>query len=145
MHRKLSLTVAALALLLVAGCKVEKTADDTYKVTSPTPEAKADAQKAKADAQQVGAEAKGDAKDIGHKIDNAAKDVSQSEAAQQMKDGAVKLGRGIKEGVGEAAQATGTALQKAGRKIHESARPEGSTTTKTTETTTTTKTSTEHH
>jgi hypothetical protein len=143
MRNKLSMTVALLALVLVAGCKVEKAGDDTYKVTTPTPEAKADAQKAKDDASRAGAEVKSDARDVGNKVSNAAHDVGQSEAAQQMKDGAVKFGRGVKEGVGEAAQATGSALKKAGHDLHESARPEGSTTTKTTVTTTTVKTSTE--
>lgn len=41
---KRNLVIAA--LLLTAACKVEKTGQDTYKVTTPTPEAKAAAEKA---------------------------------------------------------------------------------------------------
>ena len=39
-------TTLIAALLLTAACKVEKTGQDTYKVVTPTPEAKAAAQKA---------------------------------------------------------------------------------------------------
>ncbi len=46
--------IVALALL-VAACKVEKTGQDTYKVTAPTPEAKAASEKAKVEAKDLGA------------------------------------------------------------------------------------------
>jgi hypothetical protein len=48
-----------LILALAAfGCKVEKTGEDTYKVVTPTPEAKAAAEKAKEQAKVVGQEVK---------------------------------------------------------------------------------------
>lgn len=53
--KKFSMLVLVLAL---AACKVEKTGEDTYKVTTPTPEAKAAAEKAKENAKVVGAEVK---------------------------------------------------------------------------------------
>lgn len=42
------------ALVLALACKVEKTSDDTYSVTAPTPEAEAAAQKAKEEAKEAG-------------------------------------------------------------------------------------------
>ncbi|HXG58840.1 MAG TPA: hypothetical protein VNL91_07440 [Thermoanaerobaculia bacterium] len=41
-------------LLFAAACKVEKTGDDTYSVTAPTPEAEAAARKAKEEAKEAG-------------------------------------------------------------------------------------------
>jgi hypothetical protein len=45
------------ALLLALACRVEKTGKDTYKVVTPTPEAKAAAQKATEKAREVTHEA----------------------------------------------------------------------------------------
>ncbi|HKO58790.1 MAG TPA: hypothetical protein VJ276_23185 [Thermoanaerobaculia bacterium] len=98
-------TSLILILALVAfGCKVEKTGEDTYKVVTPTPEAKAAAEKAKEQAKVVGKE--------------------------------------VKEGAAKAAEATGTALQKAGREVREKTTTTTTTTTGTTATTTTTTTTT---
>jgi hypothetical protein len=53
--RKIATVALALAL---AACKVEKTGNDTYKVTAPTPEAKEAGQKVKEEAKELGAAAK---------------------------------------------------------------------------------------
>lgn len=95
--RKIAIVALTLAL---AACKVEKTGNDTYKVTAPTPEAK--------------------------------------EAGQKMKEEAKELGAAAKEKAAEAAQSTGTFLQKAG----ENAQSKTETSTASTSTTTTTKTTT---
>jgi hypothetical protein len=79
--------------LAAFGCKVEKTGQDTYKVVTPTPEAKAAAEKAKEQAKVVGQE--------------------------------------VKENAAKAAEATGTALQKAGREAQEKTTTEHTTTTTT--------------
>src|SRR5258705_2095695 len=50
--------------LALAACKVEKTGKDTYKVVTPTPEAKAAAQKLKQDAAKVGEKVKEESKEI---------------------------------------------------------------------------------
>ncbi|HEV7922085.1 MAG TPA: hypothetical protein VGR02_14960 [Thermoanaerobaculia bacterium] len=49
---KKSLILAA--ALLACSCRVEKTGEDTYKVVTPTPEAKAAAEKAREQAKVVG-------------------------------------------------------------------------------------------
>jgi ABC-type uncharacterized transport system auxiliary subunit len=51
--KRISIIIAVVCAFALAGCKVEKQGDDTYKVTAPTPEAKAAAEKAKDKAQQV--------------------------------------------------------------------------------------------
>jgi hypothetical protein len=45
--------IIIMTALLLAACRVEKTGQDTYKVVSPTPEAKAAAEKAKEKAREV--------------------------------------------------------------------------------------------
>ena len=47
------ISIITAALILTAACKVEKTGQDTYKVETPTPEAKAAAQKAAEKAREV--------------------------------------------------------------------------------------------
>ena len=46
-------------------------------------------------------------------------DTATSDAAQKIKNGSIELGRGVKEGLGQAAQKAGAGLQKAGKKAEE--------------------------
>ncbi|MDQ6799801.1 MAG: hypothetical protein M3041_03085 [Acidobacteriota bacterium] len=64
------ITIVALTILALA-CKVEKTGQDTYKVVTPTPEAKAAAEKAKEQAKVVGQEIKQGAADAAVKVGGA--------------------------------------------------------------------------
>jgi hypothetical protein len=105
--------IISLALVL-AGCKVQKTGENTYKVISPTPEAKAAGQKLKEDAKKLGQDLRKTAHEIG-----------QTEAAAKIRAGAHEAAQGIKEGAGEAAQATGKKLQKKGRDMQNSPAREG--------------------
>ena len=105
MRRAFIITLA----LVLAGCKVQRTGEDTYKVVTPTPEAKAAGQKIKEDAKKLGQDLKKTAHEIG-----------QTEAAAKIRAGAHEAAEGIKEGAGEAAQATGKTLQKKGREIQNS-------------------------
>jgi hypothetical protein len=100
--------IMTLALVL-AGCRVQKTGKDTYKVVTPTPEAKAAGQKITEDA-----------KKLGQNLKKTAHEIGQTEAAAKIRAGAREAAQGIKEGAGEAAQATGAKLQKKGREIQNS-------------------------
>jgi hypothetical protein len=59
----------AAAMVLLFACKVEKTGKDTYRVVTPTPEAKAAGERAKVEAQKAGREIKQGVKDLGQKIE----------------------------------------------------------------------------
>lgn len=96
MRKNWMILTAALILLPLGACKVEKTGEDTYKVEAPTPEAKAAGQEAAADAREAGQEIKADAKEAG-------KDVAA--------------------GAREATRETGKAVEKAGKKMQEKAKP----------------------
>jgi hypothetical protein len=65
-----SITIVALTILALA-CKVEKTGQDTYKVVTPTPEAKAVAKKAEEQAKVLGEKAKQGAADAAVKVGGA--------------------------------------------------------------------------
>jgi hypothetical protein len=63
-------------VLLLGACKVEKTGKDTYKVVTPTPEAKAAGEKVKAEA-----------KDLGNKIQAGAAEAAKTAGAELQKVG----------------------------------------------------------
>jgi len=107
--RKNWIVAGALILLPLGACKVEKTGEDTYKVEAPTPEAKAAGQEAAADAREAGREIKADAK----------------EAAKDIEAGAKEAGKDIEAGAREATRETGKAVEKAGKKMQEKAKPDG--------------------
>jgi len=75
--------IVALALVLAA-CKVEKQGQDTYKVETPTPEAKAAGEKAKENAKVLGQEVKQETKALGENIKEGAKQVRESDAGQRI-------------------------------------------------------------
>lgn len=106
--RKNWMVVGALILLPLGACKVEKTGEDTYKVEAPTPEAKAAGQEAAADVREAGREIKADAK----------------EAGQEIKADAKEAGKDIQAGTREAIRETGKAVEKAGKKMQEKAKPD---------------------
>jgi hypothetical protein len=106
--------VAAL-LLGSAGCKVEKTGKDSYKVVTPDTAAKAE--EVKTNARETGQQVKQEAKEIGAQIKKEAHDVAQSEAGQQIKKNAKDLGQSIKKGAGDVAQAAGSKLQEKGSEM----------------------------
>jgi hypothetical protein len=95
------IVIVALTVLALA-CQVEKTGQDTYKVTAPTPEAKAAAEKAKDQAKVIGNEAKEQAKTIGQ------------EAKQGAADAAVTVGGALQK-AGEKTKAEGKELKKKAR------------------------------
>lgn len=95
--RKNWMVVGALILLPLGACKVEKTAEDTYQVQAPTPEAKAAGEEAAADAREAAREIKADAKEAG---------------------------KDIQAGAREATRETGKAVEKAGKKMQEKAKPD---------------------
>jgi len=86
--------------LALAACKVEKTGKDTYKVVTPTPEAKEAGQKLKQDAAKLGEKVKEEAKEINN--------------SQAVKD--------AKEGVGKAAESAGKKLQEKGKEAQDNAK-----------------------
>ena len=93
--------IAVIGLTLaLAACKVEKTGQDTYKVVTPTPEAKA-----------AGEQLKKDAAKLGEKVKEGAKEINDS---QTMKD--------AKADVGKAAQTAGAKLQEKGKEAQENAK-----------------------
>lgn len=65
-----------------------------------------------------------DAKEVGQKIDEAAKKVRASDAGQRIAKGAHEAGQGIKQGAGELTEKAGQSLQKAGAKLKEKAKGE---------------------
>jgi hypothetical protein len=90
------------AIALLAFACMQKQPDGSYKVTDT---AASDASKRLQE----------DARKAGNEIKKTDKDIARSDAAQKIKNGSVELGRGVKEGLGQAAQKAGAALQKAGK------------------------------
>lgn len=112
MKRVISCAIAVLML----GC-MQKQADGTYH--DNTSSAASDAAKTAHD----------DAVKTGEQIKKTTEDIGKSDAAQKIKSGSVELGRGVKEGLGEAAQKTGAALQKVGKKAEDDVKKSDKTTT----------------
>ena len=117
------------ALLLALGCKIEKT-EHQVEVTTPT------AAETRTAAQSATERAKEGAQEIGTEVKEGAETVRNSEAGQRIAEGAKEIGRGVKTGAGEAAEAAGAALQRAGQRAKESANrdtppPQPTTTSKT--------------
>jgi hypothetical protein len=92
----------AIAILMFA-C-MQKQPDGTYRDTAG-PAATDAAKKAHDDAVKTGEQIKKTTDDIG-----------KSDAVQKIKSGSIEVGRGVKEGLGVAAQKTGAELQKVGKK-----------------------------
>ncbi|MGA7616205.1 MAG: hypothetical protein WBX15_13605 [Thermoanaerobaculia bacterium] len=96
--KKVMAILGASAWLLVslAGCRVEKTGEDTYSVTAPTETAK----------------------DAMHNTETAARQLGEetSTALDQ-------AGRSLEKAGRNAAQKTGTALEKGGKELQKHARP----------------------
>lgn len=118
------LVVGAGTLLLLTGCKVEKTSDDTYKVETPdTKEVKRETREAGQDikegAQQVGQEAR----EAGQQIKKGAQEIAASPAAQEIKEGAKQIGKGVGIAARDATAAAGRGMEKAGKKMQEKSKP----------------------
>jgi hypothetical protein len=93
------------AIALLAFACMQKQPDGTYRV----PVATSDAAK----------KAHDNAAKSGDQIRKTTDDIGKSDAVQKMKNGSVELGRGVKEGLGQAAQKAGAGLQKAGKKAED--------------------------
>jgi len=93
------------ATVLLAFACMQKQPDGTYRVPAATSDA---AKKARENAAKSGDQIKKTTDDIGN-----------SDAVQKIKSGSIELGRGVKEGLGEAAQKAGAGLQKAGKKAED--------------------------
>jgi len=98
--------VTTFAIVLLAFACMQKQPDGSYKVTDT---ATSDAAK----------KAHDDAVKTGDQIKKSTEDIGKSDAAQKIKNGSVELGRGVKEGLGQAAQKAGASLQKAGKKAED--------------------------
>ncbi len=92
------------AVALLAFACMQKQPDGSYNVTTTS-----DATK-KADE---------DLAKTGDQIKKTTHDIGKSDAVQKIKNGSVELGRGVKEGLGQAAQKAGAELQKAGKKAED--------------------------
>jgi hypothetical protein len=93
------------AIALLAFACMQKQADGTYRVPAATSDA---AKKAHENAAKSG-----------DQIRKTTDDIGKSDAVQKIKNGSVELGRGVKEGLGVAAQKAGAGLQKVGRKAED--------------------------
>ena len=100
------LITCAIALLVFA-C-MQKQPDGTYRATTDT-----------ATTADVAKKAHDDAVKSGEAIKKTGDDIAKSDAAQKIKNGSVEVGRGVKEGLGQAAQKAGSELQKAGKKAED--------------------------
>jgi len=96
MRNRILLVVAVGISLLLVGCEVRKTDEDTYNVTVPT-------EKAKEAARQMNERAK--------------------EANDQMKEAARETAPVVREKAREAAKAAGEAIENAGKEMKEHAKP----------------------
>ncbi len=94
------------AIVLLAFACMQKQPDGSYRVTDT---ATSDAAK----------KAHDDAVKTGNQIKQTTDDIGKSDAAQKIKNGSIELGRGVKEGLGQAAQKAGAGLQKAGKKAED--------------------------
>lgn len=104
--------ISLVILIVLAGCRVEKTTDERYKV-EPVPQAEEAARDA-------GEEAAG----VAEKLKEEAKELAESPTGQKVKEGAKQVGEGLETAAREAAAATGRGLEKAGKKIQEHAKPD---------------------
>jgi len=95
------------AIAILAFACMQKQADGTYRVTDSSTTS------------DVAKTAHDDAVKSGDQIKKTADDIGKSDAVKKMKNGSVELGRGVKEGLGQAAQKAGNALSKAGKKAEE--------------------------
>lgn len=94
------------AIAILAFACMQKQADGTYRTTDSA-------------ASDVATKAHDDAVKSGEQIKKTSEDIGKSDAAQKIKNGSVELGRGVKEGLGQAAQTVGAGLQKAGKKAED--------------------------
>ncbi|HSY52535.1 MAG TPA: hypothetical protein VLC46_27290 [Thermoanaerobaculia bacterium] len=95
-----------LAIALLAFACMQKQADGTYRATDSA-------------ASDVAKTAHDDAVKSGDQIKKTADDIGKSDAVKKIKSGSVELGRGVKEGLGQAAQKAGNALATAGKKAEQ--------------------------
>jgi uncharacterized lipoprotein YmbA len=58
----------AILVVALAGCKIQKTGKDTYRVVAPTPEAKKAGEKMKVQAKEVGAKLKAETEKLQEKV-----------------------------------------------------------------------------
>jgi len=98
--------VTTFAIVLLAFACMQKQPDGSYKVTDTATSGAAK-------------KAHDDAVKTGDQIKKTTEDIGKSDAAQKIKNGSVELGRGVKEGLGQAAQKAGASLQKAGKKAED--------------------------
>jgi hypothetical protein len=108
--------VTTFAIVLLAFACMQKQPDGSYKVTDT---ATSDATKKVHDG----------AVKTGDQIKKTGEDIGKSDAAQKIKNGSVELGRGVKEGLGQAAQKAGASLQNAGKKAEDDVKKSEKTTT----------------
>lgn len=129
MNKKLIVVLA----LSVAACRVNEN-----KQVEPT----AETQTATAAAVEQTRETLGDAKDaareVGKSVQEGAEQIRESDAGQRIAAGATEAARGVKQGVGEAAEAAGDAIAREGREAQAEVKPGAPQTTTTTTTVTTT-------
>ena len=100
MKRAISCVIA----ILMFGC-MQKQSDGTYQASPAATDA---AKKAQDDVVKTGKQ-----------IEKTTDDIGKSDAVKKIKNGSVELGRGVKEGLGVAAQKTGAELQKVGKKAED--------------------------
>jgi hypothetical protein len=94
------------AIVLLTFACMQKQPDGTYRVPMR-------------DTSQAAKKARENAAKSGDEIKKSTEELGKSDAVQKMKNGSIELGRGVKEGLGQAAQKTGAALQQAGKKAEE--------------------------
>jgi hypothetical protein len=94
--RRTFIIIVAMAAIVVPGCRVEKTGEDTYQVQTPTPEAREAAQDA-----------------------STAMSTATAELKEEAKDAAAATETAVREGVRQ----TGTALEKAGKEMQKKSKP----------------------
>jgi hypothetical protein len=118
-------TLIAFAITLaVVGCKVKETGRGTYQVETPTAEETATATaEAAQQTREAGQDIKEGAQELGAKIKQETREFAQTPAGQEIQKGAQTMAEGAKQAGRGAAQATGTALENAGKNIQEHAKP----------------------
>ena len=94
------------AIVLLAFACMQKQPDGSYKITDT---ATSDAAKKAHDG----------AVKTGDQIKKTTEEIGKSDAVQKIKNGSVEVGRGVKQGLGQAAQKAGAGLQKVGKKAEE--------------------------
>jgi len=116
------LLILALLLVLVAACRVEKSADDQYKVETP-PQAEEAARDVKEGASEASRKIVSGTEAVAESVKEEAREFGQSPTGQKIKEGAKQVGEGLETAAREAAVATGKGIEKAGKKIQEHAKP----------------------